>query len=166
MKFIVTFVYLLFCAVAAHGQVENTSEQVVVSISPNETVVHTDAKGVLHVTVAREDVLELHARGFVQYGDFGASGDGKTDDIDAIAAAHAFANQQDLPVKADEEATYHIGERSVLRSFRPTPISAPPNSSSTIGTFRTMPHRSLSLLPVCSRWNSQEYPRWRRIRKR
>ena len=109
MKFIVTFVYLLFCAVAAHGQVENTSEQVVVSISPNETVVHTDAKGVLHVTVAREDVLELHARGFVQYGDFGASGDGKTDDIDAIAAAHAFANQQDLPVKADEEATYHIG---------------------------------------------------------
>jgi hypothetical protein len=31
---------------------------------------------------------------------------------DAIAAAHAFANQQGLPVKADEGATYYIGGKN------------------------------------------------------
>ena len=54
-------------------------------------------------------------RGWIKYSDFGARGDGKTDDIDAIAAAHAFANQQGLPVKADEGVSYYIGgkERTV-----------------------------------------------------
>ena len=47
--------------------------------------------------------------GLVRYSDFGAKGDGKTDDIDAIAATHAFANQHGLLVKADEGATYYIG---------------------------------------------------------
>lgn len=52
----------------------------------------------------------------VRYSDFGARGDGKTDDIDAIVAAHAFANQHDLLVKADDGATYYIGgkERTVV----------------------------------------------------
>jgi hypothetical protein len=45
----------------------------------------------------------------VSYSDFGARGDGKTDDIEAIASAHAFANQHGLSVKADEGATYYIG---------------------------------------------------------
>ncbi len=48
----------------------------------------------------------------VRYSDFGAKGDGKTDDIDAIAEAHAFANQHGLPVKADEDATYYIGGKN------------------------------------------------------
>jgi hypothetical protein len=48
----------------------------------------------------------------VRYGEFGAKGDGKTDDIDAIAAAHAFANQHGLAVKADEGATYYIGGKN------------------------------------------------------
>ncbi|TKC04285.1 hypothetical protein [Pedobacter frigoris] len=47
--------------------------------------------------------------GLVRYSDFGAKGDGKTDDIDAIAEAHAFANLHGLPVKADSGATYYIG---------------------------------------------------------
>ncbi|HPN69622.1 MAG TPA: hypothetical protein PLZ32_08880, partial [Saprospiraceae bacterium] len=46
--------------------------------------------------------------GFVSYDDFGAKGDGKTDDIDAIAATHAFANQHGLMVKAEDGATYYI----------------------------------------------------------
>ena len=52
------------------------------------------------------------AQGVVRYGEFGAKGDGKTDDIDAIAAAHAFANQHGLAVKADEGATYYIGGKN------------------------------------------------------
>jgi hypothetical protein len=49
----------------------------------------------------------------VLYSDFGAKGDGQTDDIDAIAKAHAHANARGLPVKADDEATYYISGRKV-----------------------------------------------------
>jgi hypothetical protein len=45
----------------------------------------------------------------VKYSDFGAIGDGKTDDIEAIIAAHAYANGHNLNVKADDDATYYIG---------------------------------------------------------
>jgi hypothetical protein len=45
----------------------------------------------------------------VKYSDFGAKGDGKTDDIEAIIAAHAYANEHNLKVNADEGATYYIG---------------------------------------------------------
>ena len=51
---------------------------------------------------------KFKANGFVRYSDFGARGDGKTDDIDAIAATHAYANKKGLPVKADDDATYYI----------------------------------------------------------
>jgi hypothetical protein len=49
------------------------------------------------------------------YSDFGAKGDGKTDDFDAIIAAHAYANTNNTPtnkcvVKADPGATYYIGD--------------------------------------------------------
>jgi hypothetical protein len=53
------------------------------------------------------------SRGWVQYSDFGAAGDGKTDDVDAIAATHAFANEHGLTVKAGEGAAYYIGGKSV-----------------------------------------------------
>ncbi len=47
----------------------------------------------------------------VRYSDFGARGDGQTDDLDALAAAHAFANEQNLPVRAEAGATYYLGGR-------------------------------------------------------
>ncbi len=46
---------------------------------------------------------------FITYEQFGAKGDGTTDDIDAIVAAHTEANQKGLPVLAREGATYYIG---------------------------------------------------------
>lgn len=45
----------------------------------------------------------------VRYDDFGAKGDGKTDDLDAIIKAHAFANAHGRPVRANDKATYYIG---------------------------------------------------------
>ncbi|MCC5845698.1 MAG: right-handed parallel beta-helix repeat-containing protein [Verrucomicrobia bacterium] len=45
----------------------------------------------------------------VHYEDFGAAGDGKTDDIEAIVKAHAHANAHKLPVRAKDGATYYIG---------------------------------------------------------
>ena len=47
---------------------------------------------------------------YVTYEEFGAVGDGVTDDFDAILAAHAYANEQDLPVRADPAAAYYIAQ--------------------------------------------------------
>ncbi len=46
---------------------------------------------------------------YVTYEEFGAVGDGKADDQDAIVAAHAAANERGLPVKAGDGKTYYIG---------------------------------------------------------
>ena len=45
----------------------------------------------------------------VKYSEFGAVGDGRTDDFEAIIAAHAYANDGGQTVKADKGATYYIG---------------------------------------------------------
>ena len=50
---------------------------------------------------------------FVTYEQFGAVGDGKADDIEAIAKAHAYANEHRLPVKAKDDATSYIGGKDV-----------------------------------------------------
>lgn len=51
---------------------------------------------------------ELIKRGYVKYSDFGAVGDGVTNDHTAIYNAHVFANEHGLDVFADEGATYYI----------------------------------------------------------
>ncbi len=47
----------------------------------------------------------------VSYSDFGAVGDGVTDDFDAIKNAHAHANENGLPVKAESGKKYYISPR-------------------------------------------------------
>lgn len=46
---------------------------------------------------------------YITYEDFGAVGDGKADDFEAIVKAHEYANANGLSVFADETATYYIG---------------------------------------------------------
>lgn len=46
---------------------------------------------------------------FVTYEKYGAKGDGKTDDMEAIVAAHEAANEWNIPVKAKNGRTYYIG---------------------------------------------------------
>lgn len=68
--------------------------------------------GVSPISKSPKDILKLKAKGFVCYSDFGATGDGKTDDMEAIVATHAFANEHLLPVKADEGFTYYISGKN------------------------------------------------------
>lgn len=46
---------------------------------------------------------------YVTYEAFGAVGDGKTDDLEAIVKTHQYANENNLSVFAKEDATYYIG---------------------------------------------------------
>ena len=101
--------FLLTCVIVARGQTKGPLENVVITSKKKKTEVRTNENGELHVNVSPKDVLKFKAIGLVRYSDFGARGDGKTDDIDAIAAAHAFANQHGLLVKADDGGTYYIG---------------------------------------------------------
>jgi len=52
---------------------------------------------------------EMKVGSVILYSDFGAVGDGVTDDFAAIRAAHTFANANGLPVKADKGKTFLIG---------------------------------------------------------
>lgn len=46
---------------------------------------------------------------YLTYEQFGAKGDGVTDDFSAIIATHAAANEKGLPVRATDGKTYYIG---------------------------------------------------------
>ncbi len=98
------------------GQDQALKDQVLISSLKKKTKVSTNEKGELQVNVSLKDFQKFKAQGWLSYGNFGAKGNGKTDDMDAIAAAHAFANLHGLKVKTDNEATYYIGgkERTAI----------------------------------------------------
>lgn len=55
---------------------------------------------------------------YVTYEEFGAVGDGKTDDMDAIVRTHEYANEHGLPVRAKEGAQYYVGGRDLTAVIR------------------------------------------------
>ncbi len=113
MKYMLLF-FLLFSSVfsTAQGLTTSSLEHVVITSKKDKIKVHLNENGELVINVSPKDVHRIKANGLVRYSDFGARGDGQTDDIDAIAASHAFANQHGLSVKADEGATYYISGKN------------------------------------------------------
>ncbi len=59
----------------------------------------------------------LGAKDVVTYEDFGAVGDGVHDDMPAICKAHAYANENGLPVKSKPDATYHLGRKALTATI-------------------------------------------------
>lgn len=59
--------------------------------------------------VSAQDAGSADSKRVIHYSEYGAAGDGVTDDFDAIIRAHAAANKAGLKVRADEGATYYIG---------------------------------------------------------
>ena len=111
MKYTLSFCFTLTVVFTLAQNPEN----VVITSERNTTSVLTNEKGELLVNVSKKDVKKFKAAGEVRYSDFGAKGDGNSDDIEAIAATHAFANKHELPVRADEQATYYIsGKKRIV----------------------------------------------------
>jgi len=109
MKYsLLTFLFLI-SALVTRGQNKSPLENVAITSQNNKTQVSSNEKGELQVNVSPKDIAKFKAAGVVRYSDFGAKGDGKADDIDALAATHAVANLHGLLVKADAGATYYIG---------------------------------------------------------
>lgn len=113
MKYLILFFFLVIGVFSiAQEKPKNLAENVLITSKNDKTQLQTNENGELLVNVSPKDANSFKAKGLVRYSDFGARGDGKTDDIDAIAAAHAFANQHSLLVKADDGAIYYIGGKN------------------------------------------------------
>lgn len=118
MKYRLLILLLLMGALVTQGQNKNPPEQVVITSQKEKTRAYTHEDGQLHVNVSPKDLDKFKAAGWVRYSNFGTKGDGKTDDMDAIAATHAVANLHGLLVKADAGATYYIGGKERTAHIR------------------------------------------------
>jgi len=113
MRYLILFsLFFTFLLAPIQGQTRNTSDRAVITYIKGKTTVNTNENGELIINVSEKDLRKFKTRGYIKYSDFGARGDGKTDDIDAIAAAHAVANENNLPVKADKGAVYFISGKN------------------------------------------------------
>ena len=108
MKYALIIFLLTIFMTMGWGQTNVLVDNVLISAEKRKTIVNTGEKGELQVNVSPKNLITFKKRGWVRYSDFGARGDGKTDDIDNIAATHAFANQYGLSVKANDDDIYYI----------------------------------------------------------
>jgi hypothetical protein len=113
MKYL-PLIFILFFGVAGilGAQSKSQSEDVIINIKKGKTEIISNENGQLQLNVSPDEVAKIKAKGYANYSDFGAKGDGKTDDMPAIAVTHAFANEQGLSVKASDDATYYISGKS------------------------------------------------------
>jgi hypothetical protein len=109
MKKTLLSLFFLVCMLLSKGQFNSIPDPITITFNKGQTKVRTNENGELIINVSPKNVAKFKSIGQVRYSDFDAKGDGKTEDMKAIAATHAFANEHDLKVKADDEASYYIG---------------------------------------------------------
>ncbi|QDS98194.1 hypothetical protein [Adhaeretor mobilis] len=112
MKYIPILFLLLSSVIASQGKAEIPLENPKTTSNSTNSQEDTNENEGSEGNVSPQDAVKFKAAGLVRYSDFGAKGDGETDDIDAIAATHAYANQHGLLVRADDESTYYIGGKA------------------------------------------------------
>ncbi|MBR7083077.1 MAG: right-handed parallel beta-helix repeat-containing protein [Clostridia bacterium] len=92
------------------------------SPEPTETTLPHDETTPSETTAPTEPTTSSNTptvpeKDHVSYSDFGAVGDGEHDDFLAIKAAHDYANERGLPIRAESGATYYIWIYSVGRQI-------------------------------------------------
>lgn len=117
MKNIVLTIIALFLFLQTNVAQTTTLNDFIL-LNRKKTEVSTNEKGQLLVSVSKKDIDTFTKNGYVDYESFGAKGDGSTDDIDAIAAAHMCANKLNLPVKTKGDASYYIGGKNRKAEIR------------------------------------------------
>jgi hypothetical protein len=117
MKTIALLIFTLF--ISPHFAVaQKSADSKFIELNRKKTEVSVDEKGQLWVSVSKKDAEIMLKNGYVDYETFGAQGNGSTDDIEAIAGAHMYANQLNLPVKTKAGATYYIGGKNRKAEIR------------------------------------------------
>lgn len=84
---------------------------------------------------------------YVNYEDFGAKGNGKVNDFNAIKAAHEYANEHNLPIRTNSDAVYYIGDTD---SEIPLMTDTDWNTSKFIIDDRNITDRRLCIFMVSS----------------
>ena len=103
---------MLFLNIFVLAQSDKSSVKVIIISKAGKNRVCTNKEGEILLRVSIQNIKKFKKNGLVHYSDLGAKGDGKTDDMDAIVATHAFANKYKLSVKADSRHTYYISGKS------------------------------------------------------
>ena len=104
----------LIISCSSPSQIENKkiqSGKYYLSVNENSTKVLRDDQDRLKINLNLKDLNQFKKQGSVNYSDFGAIGDGISDDVIFIRATHAVANYYGFDVKADDDALYIISGR-------------------------------------------------------
>ena len=82
MKFILIFFYLIAVLTnLSTAQIKSNAGNVVITFNNDETHIQLNKTGELKINVSLKDSLRFKTNGLISYSDFGARGDGKTDDM-------------------------------------------------------------------------------------
>ena len=109
-------------------------------------------------------------KNYLSYEDFGAVGDGITDDFAAIIATHEEANRTNTPVKAKDGAKYYIGGKdasaNIMSNFakmfahddaeeeKTSSITEVGNSAKTLEDFVVDAVRKAIGSEISAKWNN------------
>ena len=106
----------------------NSNKQLVIECGYDNKIEEAVEHFFSDVIVTKRDAVSLKGDLYskdisvVYYSDFGAKGDGMSDDFEEIKAAHDFANISGQTVKADSGKTYYIHDTRISGSVNYIPI--------------------------------------------